>query len=193
MGTRHLICVVQDKQMKVSQYGQWDGYPEGQGADVIKFIRTRSLDKFRKQVSKITTITDAEVNWRWKKMGADDSGFVPYEIADKFAKAFPHLSRDCGADILDYIMKAKQPEVNLDLEFAADSLWCEWVWLINLDTDTLEVYRGSNREPLAKNARFAHLAKKGNNYQPVKLWKKIKFSDLTAKTAQTLQKKSEKE
>lgn len=38
MGTRHLIEVVVDGQIKVAQYGQWDGYPSGQGVDVLKFL-----------------------------------------------------------------------------------------------------------------------------------------------------------
>jgi len=28
MGTRHLTMVIQNKEPKVAQYGQWDGYPE---------------------------------------------------------------------------------------------------------------------------------------------------------------------
>lgn len=31
MGTRNLTAVYLDGQYKVAQYGQWDGYPEGQG------------------------------------------------------------------------------------------------------------------------------------------------------------------
>jgi len=31
MGTRHLICAKINNEYKLSQYGQWDGYPSGQG------------------------------------------------------------------------------------------------------------------------------------------------------------------
>lgn len=34
MGTRHLIKVKYKGEIKVSQYGQWDGYPDGQGLDI---------------------------------------------------------------------------------------------------------------------------------------------------------------
>lgn len=33
MGTRNLTAVYIDGEYKVAQYGQWDGYPEGPGAD----------------------------------------------------------------------------------------------------------------------------------------------------------------
>lgn len=39
MGTRHLICVFYQGRFVVAQYGQWDGYPEGQGVKILKFLR----------------------------------------------------------------------------------------------------------------------------------------------------------
>ncbi len=42
MGTRNLT-LVKDKEgkTKVAQYGQWDGYPEGQGTTILNFIRSK--------------------------------------------------------------------------------------------------------------------------------------------------------
>ena len=42
MGTRNLT-LVKDKEgkTKVAQYGQWDGYPEGQGSTILNFIRSK--------------------------------------------------------------------------------------------------------------------------------------------------------
>ena len=37
MGTRHLIAVMADGKYQVAQYGQWDGYPSGQGVSVLTF------------------------------------------------------------------------------------------------------------------------------------------------------------
>src|SRR3546814_20563425 len=44
MGTRNLTCVVVDGAYKVAQYGQWDGYPSGQGATARAFLREQ-LDR----------------------------------------------------------------------------------------------------------------------------------------------------
>ena len=38
MGTRHLIIVKNEGEVKVAQYGQWDGYPDGVGTDIVNFL-----------------------------------------------------------------------------------------------------------------------------------------------------------
>ena len=35
MGTRNLTIVYYDGDYRVAQYGQWDGYPEGAGIEVL--------------------------------------------------------------------------------------------------------------------------------------------------------------
>ena len=39
MGTRNLTVVVKDEQVRVAQYGQWDGYPEVTGRGILKILR----------------------------------------------------------------------------------------------------------------------------------------------------------
>jgi hypothetical protein len=41
MGTRHLIEVKIDGELKVAQYGQWDGYLTGQGVNIADFIHNK--------------------------------------------------------------------------------------------------------------------------------------------------------
>ena len=36
MGTRSLICVVKDKEYKLAQYNQWDGYQGNERANIQK-------------------------------------------------------------------------------------------------------------------------------------------------------------
>lgn len=40
-----------------------------------------------------------------------------------------------------------------DNDFVRDSLWCEWAYVIDVDTDTLEIYRGSQTK-LDPNGRY---------------------------------------
>ena len=53
MGTRHLIAVQKDGEYKVAQYGQWDGYPEGQGVRVLEFLRNTDIELFKKRLSNV--------------------------------------------------------------------------------------------------------------------------------------------
>ena len=43
MGTRHLICAISDDEYRIAQYGQWDGYPEGQGAAILEFLKDKQV------------------------------------------------------------------------------------------------------------------------------------------------------
>jgi hypothetical protein len=40
MGTRHFIGVKQNREFKVAQYGQWDGYPTTALAKIVEFLKT---------------------------------------------------------------------------------------------------------------------------------------------------------
>jgi hypothetical protein len=79
------------------------------------------------------------------------------DIADKFAKKHPQFNRDFGAKILNYIQATPEPEVALDLGFAAHSLFCEWAYVLDMDMGILEVYRGFNKSPLPSCERFKFL------------------------------------
>lgn len=60
MGTRHLTLVQHNNEMKVAQYGQWDGYPKGQGKTVLEFLHKANMDKFKKQLAKVRFTTNVE-------------------------------------------------------------------------------------------------------------------------------------
>ncbi|NNP68928.1 hypothetical protein [Acinetobacter sp. Ac_5812] len=172
MGTRHLICVVAKTEYKVAQYGQWDGYPSGQGSDILEFLNSK-LDKelFLSKLSQTFEPTDDQITQWYKDAGnTRTDGMVDYDVAKNFSSMFPSLSRDTGSDILNIIQKSEQPlPLRLFKEFAADSLFCEWAYVIDFDRNTFEIYRGYNKEPLDENERFYDLPiEQGSEYQPVK-------------------------
>ncbi len=183
MGTRHLICVFNGGKHVVAQYGQWDGYPTGQGKTVLAFLKNKGFntDKFKKQLEMVSFGTPEELQKEWLECGADpNSDFVDMTTAGKHDKAYPQNSRDTGAEILQIIYNATYPLKLADsIEFATDSLFCEWVYAIDLDKLTFEVYKGFNTRRVPKTQRFAYLndpAKKverygGKMYYPVRLLK----------------------
>lgn len=175
MGTRSLICVFKDEKYKVAQYSQWDGYPEGQGIGVLKFL-TKEMDRnlFETKLNMVRFGTEEELNKQWKECGADDSGWVNMEVSNRHKKLYPENDRDTGSDILSIIQNTNKPLVlENSLEFAADSLFCEWAYVIDLDKNTFEVYEGFNQEPLDDNERFSFLdynpPHRTDKYYPVRL------------------------
>jgi hypothetical protein len=65
--------------------------------------------------------------------------------------------------------------------FISDSLFCEWAYIVNLDTNCLEVYKGFQKVPHNK-GRFAEdcvvESHRSNQYYPCALVREIPFGDL---------------
>lgn len=159
MGTRNLTAVYIDGEYKVAQYGQWDGYPGGQGITCLEFLRDRcDMPKFKANVRKATFLTPEEYNSILKKYGMDEDGMISVRDYDRLKIDMPELSRDTGAEILD-IIQSREEGVKLEnsISFAADSIFCEWAWVIDLDANTFEAYEGFNKEPLTPEDRFYFL------------------------------------
>lgn len=171
MGTRNLICVVKDNDYKVAQYSQWDGYPEGQGIVILNFLRENDMTKFREQVDMCEFITDDDFfNKAYAELGIDTtSGYINLEDSIKFSNKYPQLSRDIGGGILEFIQNNNNVLLKNSIDFANDSLFCEWAYVVNLDSNLFEVYEGFNKEPLSENERFYNptLIPK-NEFYPVK-------------------------
>tara|TARA_Y100000310_G_C20652820_1_gene800393 strand:+ start:965 stop:1606 length:642 start_codon:yes stop_codon:yes gene_type:complete len=177
MGTRGLICIHCDGAFKLAQYGQWDHYPDGQGGAIVDFLAKVDLDALKFQARKSRMATNNEVQERWVQVGATPgASWVGMDIAKRFREKWPQLSRDSGAETLPYIMAAEEPLLSPDsASFAADSLFCEWAYVIDLDTMNFEVYEGYQQEP-HESGRFWDMpyepeddTRKKRKYWPVKL------------------------
>lgn len=185
MGTRNLTMVIYDGKTRVAQYGQWDGYPRGQGATVLSFLKKNKsplkMKAFKEKLLEAKFIDEAkrkEIKSFCKSIGSTN-GWMTMEQADKYKEKYPLLSRDNGAKVLEMIMKTEEKDLWLDdsTDFAADSLFCEYAYVIDLDKGKLEVYTGFNKTPLSKEERFFYLteeAKKDHiegttKYSPIRL------------------------
>jgi hypothetical protein len=172
MGTRHLTMIIQNGKPALAQYGQWDGYPEGQGATVLKFLTAGLLDaQFLANLARCYEPTDQQIEALWGEAGGLKNGMASMAVSEKFEKLYPTLHRNIGAGVLQLIHDAA-PNQNLPLrmreDFAADSLFCEWAYVIDLDKRQFEVFKGFNKESLAQGDRFFHLQKEGEEYKPVR-------------------------
>ena len=144
MGTRHFIGVLSDGKYKIANYGQFDGYIEGQGAQIIEFLAKADLNKFRNKLNNCYFINDEELRQFYVNAGdapENKSGFIKYEVAEKFRKMYPSLTRETGAQILDIVYHSidKVPLYNRE-DFLEDEMWCEFGYVIDLDRETLHCY-----------------------------------------------------
>lgn len=177
MGTRHLIAVHLDGQYRVAQYGQWDGYPSAQGKTVLTFLKKWDRPTFEAKLRAARFLTQDDmdaINGRIEREG----------LKDRWQKVWPHLSRDAGGDILQMVHDAETGiKLKNDIDFAANSLFCEWGYIIDLDANTLEVFKGFQKEPLPEGDRFANFEptnqeEKTKGYYPIRRVASYALNDL---------------
>lgn len=181
MGTRHLIGVVSGGDFKVAQYGQWDGYPNGQGVDVLAFLRNPDkVAQLRAELESIrfTTSKDRHRIEEFMRSIGCESGWMSMEQSKLYEAQFPALSRDVGAKILNMVAEGGVEFLSDDRDFGRDSLFCEWAYVVDLDHDELEVYQGFQTDtPL--HGRWAGLRSSDNEkYGAVELVKSYSFAEL---------------
>ena len=180
MGTRNLTIVYMNGQYKVAQYGQWDGYPEGQGLTCLEFLRDKMDEpKFREQLERITWIHSKDLAKLWDNI-IHGKPFANLEESAEFKRRYPEFSRDTGAEILEMIQDDKTTTRMLDNDilFAADS-FCEWAWVVDLDKRTFEAYEGFSEKQTTPDDRFYFLRDyEENGYTCVKLVKEWSLDDL---------------
>lgn len=159
MGTRGFITFVVDGTEKTA-YNHWDSYPDGLGADVLKWLRTESdrgafiegsdwLATLARQIRALRVVdpdsqaTDEDI----ERLGA----FANRSVGSRDARDWYVLLRETQG----------KPELMLAAGviedasgFPADSLYAEWGYVVDLDAARFEVYRGFQTSPHAS-GRFA--------------------------------------
>ena len=162
MGTRHLTVVIKDNEIKLSQYGQWDGYFTYSGTKFLEFVKENLQSKSKKKqkyrietfgekidtLKKVDEKTYQEFIAIKDKYGFDNT-LNKSQFAIPFDIMFPQFSRDTGVEILDIIMKIQPYMFNSNYKFPVilefDGVGCtEFVNVINLDTE--EIYMLTTHE-----------------------------------------------
>ena len=184
MGTRNLTMVIQDHETKIANYGQWDGYPEGHGLTILSFLEEKeNIEKLKALLPKIRFENEQDIKEKTefsKSIGAKE-GWVNIPQSELYDKKYPLDSRNLGGAILEKLLEYQNESeiVLVDSEkFAADSLFCEWAYVVDLDNNTLEVYRGFNESRLNSKDRFYNLHKVHQQFYPIKILKTFSLDQL---------------
>jgi len=147
-------------------YSRPSGYPTRLGIKIIKFIKDtpdgklKELAKNLRVIDRAEPITTKDVREYSKYCQVLVSGYMSWYS----------LLLDAREDL-------SAPAVENSGDFLIDSLYCEWAYIVNIDTGKLEVYRGSNQEPSTKHGRYANI-KGDSGYYGVRLIKEIPFDEI---------------
>jgi len=168
MGTRHLIAVYRNGEPVVAQYGQWYGYPRGQGLDLLTILRNimeedHGIENFKNSLDQCRFGTESE-------------------FTGSYVEKFPFTHRIHGAQIIKFINEnnnSNEIVLKNDIDFAGDSLFCEWAYIIDLDREMFEIYEGCNKILVGEGERFpSSIFDDGGEYEPVKFVKEYTLHEL---------------
>lgn len=144
MGTRHLVGFTHNGVTKAN-YGQYDGYPSGVGSDVLTFAQSLPKRYGEDKVAIINGLgadVDALIVVPESGTPSDAERAKLAEFTDARVSNgddWYAVLRNCQGD-LDAILRAGY--ILDSFKFGFDSLFCEWAYIIDLDTFRLDVYKG---------------------------------------------------
>lgn len=142
MGTRHLITVFDEQgDLKVAQYGQFDGYPSYTGVRALEWlgmvVRYDPWGKLRSPLAdglkRCRFGTDEEFETLYKQF--PKMNYVGEEDEIRFRTLYPNLVRETGIDILGVVAYSVGEVLLSDQsDFAEDELMCEGIYSVNFQS-----------------------------------------------------------
>jgi hypothetical protein len=148
MGTRGAIGFIQDGVEKVT-YNHYDSYPSHLGKEMLEFCIGLKMSNLKKAVKQIVLVGDKEPT---AEQITECRKFTNRDVSEKSTDDWYCLLRETQGNLKPYLNGLKYMIDNKD--FLHDALFCEYAYLINLDTGKLEFYTGFNKDPKA-NGRYA--------------------------------------
>lgn len=127
MGTRGTFGYRKNKQDKL-MYNHWDSYPDGLGQRMLEYIKMYSTKEINDTYDNIKIVEADNDDKYWK---------ISAEMERKIH------SRDVFLSSFHEDPTLLIPEDN---NFIKDSLFCEWGYIVNLDTECLEVWEGFQKK-----------------------------------------------
>ena len=182
MGTRGLWGFYYKKKDKLT-YNHFDSYPTGLGQTIKKFIRSHSIKELEKIASKIRVVkgdsipTPAQIR--------ECEKFTDLGVSKQSTEEWYCILRDSQGEPESYV-KGKLRYMIDSKAFIKDSLFCEYAYIINLDTKKLEIYLGFQKEPQDNRYKMNEKELKectengekrcGTGYYNCKLWIEVPLS-----------------
>ncbi|KAF2148024.1 hypothetical protein K461DRAFT_324980 [Myriangium duriaei CBS 260.36] len=166
MGTRHIIFIFYKGEWVLAQVGQWDGYPEGQGVRILRFLTTPGkIDKLIAALDNnmLRQINEDEFNHLATTCKVTEPWIIERSEWEQDERPiFPaSLDRETSSKLFDLIIETTEP---LLVFHEPKSLFarfcCEWAYVVDLDARRFEVYSETDRPAEGYNPHIEELAKK---------------------------------
>ena len=129
MGTRNLTKVINKAgEVVVAQYGQWDGYPSGQGVNAL--YHAHNHKQIEAGLARVRWAEQEELEKIQSSL--PEMNFLGTDDSKNFGLLYPNLTRDTCADILGVVAWSVGEVILVDQsDFEKDTLMCEGVYTID--------------------------------------------------------------
>lgn len=142
MGTRGVFGFHKNNVDKIT-YNHYDSYPSGLGNDVKKFISNHTMSDLNKIFKRIIMVTN-EIPPTPEQI-EECKKYCNLDVSEQSTSDWYCLTRDAQGNPEAYAKDLKY--MIDDHKFIEDSLMCEWGYIINLDSERLEIYVGFQKKP----------------------------------------------
>ena len=174
MGTKGAFGFRINNEDKVT-YNHFDSYPGGLGDEVVTFIKNNAISVLEAAANNIklveakSTPTSEQIQ-RYKHYADHDvstGSFYEWYVLLRNVQG----NLQAYVDDLEYMIDKR--------EFLKDSVFCEYAYIINLDTKKLEFYKGFNDKQLYDKGRYASIPRdEKNDYYGVMLMAEFDLLDI---------------
>jgi hypothetical protein len=173
MGTRGAYGFRINEQDKIT-YNHFDSYPDWLGRKVMEYVSQTPLDRMRLVANRIVLVGEqtkpsADLIEKYRK-------FADLGVSTRKYEEWYCLLRKTQGDLSSYQNDLRHM-IDSQL-FLTDSLFCEWAYIVNLDSESFEIYKGYNKD-LSARGRYARCSVPDNyGYTGVTLIKEVPIPDI---------------
>lgn len=179
MSTRGAFGYILGGTEKVA-YNHCDSYPQGLGMQMLEYLAAYSLEEISRVAEGIVLVGEDGSPTPDQAGECEEAGTINTSVGRRNRKDWYCLLREAQGDPAIY--HRSKLKYMLDAgDFLHDSLSCEWAYIINLDTNMFEVYRGINRNPLAAGRYAKYTVDSRKRYYGVALAREYPIDGLKAR------------
>ena len=142
MGTRGMYGFYQNGVTKAT-YNHFDSYPEWLGKKIVDFIRNTTIEEMNEIFDRIIMVDEND-----KPTAEQIAECITYYndmVSTGSVDDWYSLLRNAQGDLNAYKNGLRYMIDNSD--FIKYSLFCEWAYIINLNDNVLEIYKGFQKSP----------------------------------------------
>lgn len=165
-------------------YNHSGSYPEGLGADISKFCAAVTPEQMSAFFDRIIMVDEESTPTKEQQDYCIAAGWYNPYVGEKSPAHWYNLLRNLQGNMvaLDKAVRSDYDFYMTDSsDFIQDSLFCEYAYIINLDSGMLEFWEGFQHEPQEGN-RYGETPD-DDSYYPCRLALEIPLNDTAALSA----------